>query len=143
MRNSIRIVTVILTAALIQQPALAVPFGNRASALKEQSDLIEPVVFVQRGFVARGPRGGVVAGRAAVARSPYVRPVRPVVPVRPAWVRPPGYYWHPGMAVAAGVAIGAVSAAAARAWAGPPPAPGYCWYYTDQSKRQGFWDVCP
>jgi hypothetical protein len=27
-------------------------------------------------------------------------------------------------------------------WAGAAPAPGYCWYYTDPSRRQGFWDVC-
>jgi hypothetical protein len=34
-----------------------------------------------------------------------------------------------------------VSAATAAAWAGAAPAPNYCWYYTDQSRRQGFWDV--
>jgi hypothetical protein len=22
-------------------------------------------------------------------------------------------------------------------------APGYCWYYTDPSRTQGFWDACP
>ena len=32
------------------------------------------------------------------------------------------------------------AAAAAAAWAGSPPAPGYCWYYTDPSRTQGFWD---
>src|SRR3984957_5199907 len=26
--------------------------------------------------------------------------------------------------------------------AGHPPAPGLCWYYTDPSYRQGFWDAC-
>ncbi len=26
---------------------------------------------------------------------------------------------------------------------GPPPQPGLCWYYTDPSRRQGFWDACP
>jgi hypothetical protein len=35
-----------------------------------------------------------------------------------------------------------VSAATAAAWAGAAPGPNYCWYYTDQSRRQGFWDVC-
>ena len=39
--------------------------------------------------------------------------------------------------------IGFVAAATAAAWAGAPPAPGYCWYYTDPSRTQGFWDVCP
>jgi hypothetical protein len=36
-----------------------------------------------------------------------------------------------------------VRARAAAAWAGAPPAPGYRWYYTDPSRTQGFWDVCP
>lgn len=143
MRNRTRITTAILAAALIQQPALALPVGQQSPAFMQQSDLVEPVVIARRGFVARGPRGGVVAGRGAVVRPPYVRPVRPIVPVRPAWVRPPSYWWHPGMAILSGAAIGAISASAAAAWAGRPPAPGYCWYYTDASKRQGFWDVCP
>ncbi len=91
-----------------------------------------------RGFVARGPRGNVVAGRSAVARPGY----RPV-PVRP-WVRPASYWWHPGLAIASGAAIGFVTAAAASAYADSrPPAPGYCWFYTDPQHTQGFWDVCP
>jgi hypothetical protein len=36
-----------------------------------------------------------------------------------------------------------VAAGTAAAWAGAAPAPGYCWYYTDPSRTQGFWDVCP
>jgi hypothetical protein len=36
-----------------------------------------------------------------------------------------------------------VTATAASAWAGPPPADNMCWYYTDESRTQGFWDVCP
>lgn len=59
-----------------------------------------------------------------------------------AWVRP-GYRWPPGGAIAAGAAIGVISAAAAAAWASAPPQPGLCWYYTDPSRRSGFWDVCP
>ena len=59
------------------------------------------------------------------------------------WVRPGNYYWRPGGAIAAGAAIGFVAAATAVAWAGSPPAPGYCWYYTDPGRTQGFWDVCP
>ncbi|TCR65732.1 hypothetical protein [Bosea sp. BK604] len=91
-----------------------------------------------RGYVARGPRGNVVAGRGAVVRPGY----RPV-PVRP-WVRPANYWWHPGMAIASGAAIGFVTAAAATTYAtSQPPAPGYCWYYTDPQRSQGFWDVCP
>lgn len=74
----------------------------------------------------------VVVRRGAVARPGVVRPGR--------WVRPARYTWRPGGAIAAGAAIGFVTAAA---WAGAPPAPGYCWYYTDPSRTQGFWDVCP
>jgi hypothetical protein len=36
-----------------------------------------------------------------------------------------------------------VSAAAAASWAGAAPGPGLCWYYTDASRTQGFWDQCP
>lgn len=94
-----------------------------------------------RGYVARGPRGNVVAGRRAVVRPGY-RPYRPV-PVRP-WVRPASYWWRPGMAIASGAAIGFVTAAAATAYANSrPPAAGYCWYYTNPQRTQGFWDVCP
>jgi len=88
-----------------------------------------------RGYVARGPRGNVVAGRGVAARPGY--------PVQP-WVRPAGYWWHPGLAVASGAAIGFATAAAATAYANSrPPAPGYCWFYTDPQRTQGFWDVCP
>jgi hypothetical protein len=58
------------------------------------------------------------------------------------WARPSAYTWRPGGAIAAGAAIGVVSAATAAAWAGPAPGPNMCWYYTDASRRQGFWDVC-
>jgi hypothetical protein len=99
-------------------------------------------VYVRRGGVARrttvvGPRGGV-ASRTVVRRGtvagPGYRPGR--------WVRPANYYWRPGGAIAAGAAIGFVTAATAVAWAGAPPAPNSCWYYTDPSRTQGFWDVC-
>jgi hypothetical protein len=69
--------------------------------------------------------------------------VRPGVARPGGWVRPAHYTWRPGGAIAAGAAIGFVAAATAVAWAGAPPAPGYCWYYTDPGRTQGFWDVCP
>jgi hypothetical protein len=59
------------------------------------------------------------------------------------WARPGRYYWPVGGAVAAGAALGFVSAAAAASWAGAAPGPNLCWYYTDPSRRQGFWDACP
>ena len=59
------------------------------------------------------------------------------------WVRPRNYWWPVGGAVVAGAALGFATAATAAAWAGPAPGPGYCWFYTDPSRRQGFWDQCP
>ncbi|MGO4175813.1 hypothetical protein [Bosea sp. TAF32] len=48
------------------------------------------------------------------------------------------------MAVASGAAIGFATAAAASAYINSqPPAPGYCWFYTNPERTQGFWDVCP
>jgi hypothetical protein len=116
----------------------------------------EKVAMRRGGVVARGPRGGVVAaGRTTVARpvpvvgrpvQPIARPVRPVgrpIVVAPGWRRPAAYWWRPGTALAAGAAVGFVTATAAAAYAGAPPAPNYCWYYTDPSRTKGFWDVCP
>ncbi|RBP01049.1 hypothetical protein DFR50_16016 [Roseiarcus fermentans] len=87
--------------------------------------------------------------RPPVARPGY-RPVgRPVgravvVAPRAVWVGRPGWYrWAPGGAIAAGAAIGFATAAVAASWAGAPPQPGLCWYYTDPSRTQGFWDACP
>ena len=59
------------------------------------------------------------------------------------WARPGWYGWPAGGAIAAGAAIGFVSAAAVAAWAPAPPQPGLCWYYTDPSQHNGFWDTCP
>ena len=55
------------------------------------------------------------------------------------WHRP-GYGWRPGGALAAGAAIGFLTAAAA---ASAAPAPGLCWYYTNRARTAGFWDYCP
>jgi len=96
------------------------------------------------GAVVRGPRGGV----AAVGGSHYHGGYRHGGYYHGgryygggAWVRP--YRWAPGGAIAAGAAIGFVTAATAAAWASAPPEPGLCWYYTDPSQRAGFWDTCP
>lgn len=86
---------------------------------------------VRRGGAVVGPRGGAVVRRTTVVR-PGVR-----------WARPGWYRWPVGGAIAAGAAVGFVTAATAAAWAGAAPSPGMCWYYTDSSRRQGFWDYCP
>ncbi len=132
-------------ALLAATPAPAMPVGI---PLHGSGSVTLAAAAVRTGVV-RGPHGGVAAGRAVVrARPVHPRPIPPRPPVvRPLppgpWVRPPSYWWHPGMAVAAGAAIGFVSAAAAASWAGPAPASGYCWYYTDADRTKGFWDACP
>ena len=85
-----------------------------------------PGAVARPGYVYRGGiyRGGVYGG--VWHGGPWVR----------------GYGWPVGGAIAAGAAIGFIAAASAP-WAPPPPQPGLCWYYTDSTQRQGFWDVCP
>lgn len=147
--NAAMLIVAGLLAAIPDTPVMAAMSGH-GTVLKQQvndTSAVVPVVVVRRGGAAVGPRGNAVVRRSTVVR-PGVRPVRPAVrPVRPVvrpggWVRPGWYRWPPGGAIAAGAAIGVVTAATAVAWAGAPPAPGYCWYYTDPSQRQGFWDVC-
>ena len=117
-----------------------------ASALQHQirQDNLATEVAVRGGGAVRrttvvGPRGGA-ASRTVVRRGAVVRPGYAGGGVR--WARPAHYGWPRGGAIAAGAAIGFVTAATAAAWAGSPPAPGMCWYYTDPSRTQGFWDYC-
>ena len=99
---------------------------------------------VHRGGAAVGPRGGAYRGRTAVVGPRGNVAVRGTTVVRGGggWARPGWYGWPRGGAIAAGAAIGMVTAATAAAWAGAAPAPGMCWYYTDPSRTQGFWDYC-
>jgi hypothetical protein len=104
--------------------------------------------FGGRGLDRAGPRA--VGPRLVGPRVVGPRLVRPAPVWRPrrAFVVGPGYrvarpWWRPGYAVAAGAALGFIAAGSAIAWAGQPPGPGYCWYYTDPGYRAGFWDVCP
>src|SRR3954467_7039390 len=118
------VLTTTSAAALVAGPG-----GPLPGELRQDSSLIE--IAARRGGAARrttvvGPRGNV-ASRTVVQRGAVVRPG----------------VARPGGAIAAGAAIGFVAAATAAAWAGSPPAPGYCWYYTDPSRTQGFWDACP
>jgi hypothetical protein len=82
-----------------------------------------------RGCAAVGRNGAV-----AVRRPPVMRGVVVVNPRR---------YWPAGGAIAAGAAIGFIAGAAAASVAGTPPKSGQCWYYTDSTKKTGFWDICP
>jgi hypothetical protein len=45
--------------------------------------------------------------------------------------------------VSAGFAVGYATSKNAIAWAGSPPAPNYCWYFTERGTLYGFWEVCP
>jgi len=137
-----------LTIPALDQ-ALAMPVASVATMAVDGS----PVIEVRARGGGGGHRGGAAAvrrgpggARGVVVARPGVRPgYRPggvAVVTRPGgWVRP--YRWAPGGAIAAGAAIGFVSAAAAASYGYRAPQPGLCWYYTDASRRNGFWDNCP
>src|SRR6266478_6570474 len=133
--------------AITASPASALVTGA-SSSLQQQLKQDSPVVEVRtrgggaavRRTTVVGPRGGV-ASRTVVRGGAVVRPGYRGGGVR--WARPGWYRWPAGGAIAAGAALGFVTAATAAAWAGAAPAPGMCWYYTDASRTQGFWDACP
>ena len=127
--------------------------GSNPSAMVNDG-LISKAFVAHRGATAVGPRGGVyhrggtVGGyrgggvyrggayrggvyRGGVYHGGYG-----------GWARPGWYRWGPGGAIAAGAAVGVLAAGAAAAYAGAAPGPGLCWYYTDPSYRNGFWDAC-
>ena len=136
----------ILTAATAGPASALVPQANGSlqQQLRLQDELITEVRARGGGAVRRttvvGPRGGA-ASRTVVRGGAVVRPGYAGGGVR--WARPGWYRWPAGGAIAAGAALGFVTAASAAAWAGAAPAPGMCWYYTDPSRTQGFWDTCP
>jgi len=120
--------------------AEALEIVGEANPIAHMGEGMISKVYVARHYgVYRGPHGGVYRG--GVYRGYGYRPG-----YRPGywggWARPGWYGWPAGGAIAAGAAIGVISAAAAASWAGPAPGPGLCWYYTDPSQRQGFWDAC-
>ncbi|WP_247438592.1 MULTISPECIES: hypothetical protein [unclassified Bradyrhizobium] len=136
-------ITAICCAPLQSDAAPLAPVSINAGHLADQS-ADAPILQVRARAVARhtavGPRGGVYQSRTVVRRGPVARPGYHGGGVR--WARPANYRWPRGGAIAAGAAIGMVTAATAAAWAGAAPAPGMCWYYTDPSRTQGFWDYC-
>ncbi len=95
------------------------------------------------GVYGHGPGGGVYRGGVYRGGYGYHGGVyRGGYGAYGGWARPGWYRWGPGGAIAAGAALGVLATGAAIAYAGQPPAPGLCWYYTDPSYRQGFWDAC-
>jgi hypothetical protein len=140
-------------------PAGALEMMQGADPAPGLSDgLISKVVVYHRGATAVGPRGGVYHRGGTYARPGYGGGgvYRGGVYRGGAygyhggvyrggyggWARPGWYHWGPGGAIAAGAAIGVLATGAAIAYAGQPPSPGLCWYYTDPSYRSGFWDAC-
>lgn len=126
-------------AAAVLIPVRAAARGGRAAVGPRGG------AVVTRGAAVAGPRGGAAARRTTVVGPRGNVAVRntAVVAGRGGWARPGSYRWPIGGAIAAGAAIGFVTAATAVAWAGAAPAAGMCWYYTDPSRTQGFWDYCP
>ena len=130
-----------------QAGAIEMQGSNPTAQLSE--GMISRAYIAHRGVTRVGPRGGVyhrggtVGGyrggygyrggvyHGGVYRGGYG-----------GWARPGWYRWGPGGAIAAGAAVGVLAAGAAAAYAGAAPAPGLCWYYTDPSYRNGFWDAC-
>ena len=157
----------IALSAFSAPPAGAIEMVQGAGPAAGLNDgLISKVVVVHRGATAVGPRGGVyhrggTYGRPGLWRGRRL-PRRRGLSRRSLWLSPggaygyhggvyrggyggwarPAYGWGPGGAIAAGAALGVLATGAAIAYAGQPPAPGLCWYYTDPSYRQGFWDAC-
>jgi hypothetical protein len=139
-----------------QAGAIELQGSNPSARLSE--GMISKAFVAHRGATAVGPRGGVYhrggtvggyrggAYRGGAYRGGVYRGGAYGGGVYRGgyggWARPGWYHWGPGGAIAAGAALGVLATGAAVAYAGQPPAPGLCWYYTDPSYRQGFWDAC-
>ena len=141
--------------AAFSAPLSPIPMSVQNS---DASDVMS--VAVRRGGAAVGPRGGASFAAAArlsdrVAARPYAEPRwsgRAATRRFAARRLSGGGADGSGRARTGGLRaarsrparrLGFVSAATAVAWAGAAPAPGMCWYYTDASRTQGFWDYCP
>jgi len=144
--NCACVATMLIAIAMPQAEAIEIMGGTRATDLAD--GVISRVVVVRRGGavyhggVYRGPHGGVHRGGTVDRGGTVYRGGPYRAGYWGGWARPGWYSWPVGGAIAAGAAIGVIGAAAAASWAGPPPGPGLCWYYTDPSRRQGFWDAC-
>jgi hypothetical protein len=159
-----------IRSSLVKSACVAIALSGfsppQASAIEMQASnptamlndgMISKAFVAHRGVTAVGPRGGVYhrggtvhgypggAYRGGVYRGGVYRGGAYGGVYRGGyggWARPGWYRWGPGGAIAAGAAVGVLAAGAAAAYAGAAPAPGLCWYYTDPSYRNGFWDAC-
>ncbi|MGQ3215219.1 MAG: hypothetical protein ACT6U0_10455 [Shinella sp.] len=117
------------------------PFQNVTTAIALVILAAAPVLAPASAEARRAVAGCGARGCAAVGNHGAVAVRRP--PVRGVVVVNPRRYWPAGGAIAAGAAIGFIAGAAAASVAGTPPQSGMCWFYTDGTKKTGFWDVCP
>src|SRR6202167_5498766 len=127
----------LLSLSAPQAGAIELQGSNPSAQLSE--GMISKAYIAHRGVTRVGPRGGVYHRGATGGGYRGAGVYRGVYGD---WARPGWYRWGPGGAIAAGAALGVLATGAAIAYAGQPPAPGLCWYYTDPSYRQGFWDAC-
>jgi hypothetical protein len=125
-----------------QAGAIEMQGSNPTAQLSE--GMISKAYIAHRGVTRVGPRGGVYhrGGTVGGYRGGYGYHGGVYRGGYGGWARPSWYRWGAGGAIAAGAAIGVLATGAAIAYAGQPPAPGLCWYYTEPSYRQGFWDAC-
>ncbi|PPD43665.1 MAG: hypothetical protein CTY15_08970 [Methylocystis sp.] len=113
------VLSVVMAACAVSAEAAPVAPASRVGS--------DAITFARGGGFRMGPVGPGVGYRGGAYYGGWRRP----------------YAWAPGGAIAAGAAIGVMSAAAAASYATmAAPADGMCWYYTDDSGTQGFWDVC-
>jgi hypothetical protein len=149
-QNVVTVTTIVAGLVAVLEPysvALAMPIGATRSAVQLQESLTEDVALGS-GFARRSNMNisrNLNANRNVsrnVNSNVNVNVNRSVVRTG-VWGRPDHYWWRPGGAVVAGAAIGFVTASTAAVWAGAAPRPNMCWYYTDASRQQGFWDACP
>jgi hypothetical protein len=149
-QNVVTVTTIVAGLVAVLEPysvALAMPIGATRSAVQLQESLTEDVALGS-GFARRSNMNisrNLNANRNVsrnVNSNVNVNVNRSVVRTG-VWGRPDHYWWRPGGAVVAGGAIGFVTASTAAVWAGAAPRPNMCWYYTDASRQQGFWDACP
>ncbi len=127
--------TTLALTSIIAVPAHAMPRAmHQGSILKAGASTHNSLQQVDvRSGVYSGIRPGIQTGIRPGFQQGYAG----------TGARPGGYGWGPDSAIASGVARGVVPASKASSLAGPQPAPGYCWFYTNKPRTEGFWDVCP
>jgi hypothetical protein len=116
------------------------PFGAAKANLALSDRLIQQARAIRHGGHGGGHYGGGYHGgvRHGGGYGGYHGGVRHAGHGRwGAWARPGRYWWRPGGAIAAGAAIGFVTAATAAAWAGAAPGRIYAGTIPIRAARKG------